>query len=162
MNDSLLKSSAAVVFFLAAAAMLSGCTTLRHGNVNSRPMDAEEVAAVTGASNSAHEPSITVSTQNQYGKRKSVQLPLEQGMTLQDALVETKVTRKFRDMDINVVRVTPYSKGQRVPLKAEYDPAKNRVGILHDMALHPGDHVMIVESDKSPLDEALSRFTGRR
>ena len=141
---------------------------MSRGNVNSRPLKPGELAeyhqqlAEEDAAPAADQPTIRVSTKGQFSRRKTVELPLEEGMTLQDVLTETKVTRRFRDMEINVMRVTPLSKGVAVPLQAEYDPAKNRVGVLHDMTMYPGDHVMIVEDTTSPLEQALGGVLGQR
>ena len=159
-----LASASLLVSLLAISS--TGCTVLSRGNLNSKPLDADQAAALTqdpaDNTNTTVQPTVTVSIKPEFGRCKTVTLPLDYGMTLQNALLETKVTRRFRDMDINVMRVTPQSRGQRVPLQADYDTVKNRVGILHDMTLHPGDHIMIVETSTSPIDDAISRFTGKR
>jgi len=141
----------------------SGCALLGRGNINSRPLKPGEIAELraTPAEAEASAATVKVSIKSEFGRRKSEELPLEQGMTLQDVLVETGVTRRFRDMKINVMRITPQSKGQPVPLQAEYDPTRNCVGVLHDMTLYPGDHVMIVEDLSTPFDEMLGRLTGK-
>ena len=141
---------------------------MSRGNVNSRPMEPGELAeyqqqlASEEEISSPEQPSVKVSIKGQLTRTKTLDLPMEQGMTLQNVLTETKVTRRFRDMDINVMRVTPHSNGVAVPLQAEYDSVRNRVGVLHDMTLYPGDHVMIVEVTKSPLEEALGGVLGPR
>lgn len=141
---------------------------MSRGNVNSRPMEPGELAdyqqklASAEEVSSPEQPSVKVSIKGQFSRTKTVNLPMEHGMTLQNVLAETKVTRRFRDMEINVMRVTPQSQGVAVPLQAEYDAVNNRVGVLHDMTLYPGDHVMIVEVTKSPLEEALGGVLGQR
>ena len=143
---------------LAVVISASGCTMLGRGNLNSKPLTPEELAETGHAPiemPGAGEPTVKVSIKSQFGRKTSEEMPLEYGMTLQDVLAATKVTRRFGDMKINVMRVTPQSKGQLVPLQARYDTSKNRVGILHDMTLHPGDHIMIVEVIKSPLEHVL-------
>ena len=146
----------------------TGCALTSRGNVNSRPLEPGELAeyhqklTVADEAGTPEQPSVKVSIKSQFGRKKTLNLPLEQGMTLQNVLTETKVTRRFRDMEINVMRVTPLSNGVAVPLQAEYDPAGNRVGVLHDMTLYPGDHIMIVEDTTSPIDKALGSVLGQR
>ncbi len=145
----------------------TGCAVFNRGNLmDSKPLDPDQAAALTqdpaDNTNTTVQPTVTVSIKPEFGRRKSLTLPLEYGMTLQNAVADTKVTRRFRDMEINVMRVTPQSRGQRVPLQAEYDTVKNRVGILHDMTLHPGDHIVIVETSTSPIDDVIGRLTGRK
>ena len=141
---------------------------MSRGNVNSRPLEPGELAEyqqklATGEIEATPEqPSVKVSIKGKFSRTKKLTLPLEDGMTLQDVLTETKVTRRYRDMEINVMRVTPQSNGMAVPLQAEYDTVHNRVGVLHDMALYPGDHIMIVEEVSSPLDDMLGSVTGKR
>ena len=146
----------------------TGCALTSRGNVNSRPLEPGELAeyrqklAAADEASSPEQPTVKVSIKGRFGRKKTLNLPLEEGMTLQNVLTETRVTRRFRDMKINVMRVTPLSNGVAVPLQAEYDPVGNRVGVLHDMTLYPGDHVMIVEETKSSLEEALGGLLGKR
>ena len=161
------RLAVSLLFAVALAASSTGCSLMSRGNVNSRPLEPGELAdfqqrAVEEETVNPNEQTIKVSIKGQFSRKKTIELPLEHGMTLQNVLTETKVTRRFRDMDINVMRVTPHSKGAAVPLQAEYDSARNRVGVLHDMTLYPGDHIMIVENTKSPLEEALGGFMNQR
>ena len=93
-------------------------------------------------------------------KPETVVIPLEPGMSVQTVLEDRRLTRRFKNMKINVMRITPESGGQRVPLKAEYDTVENRVGILHDFALYPGDHVVVEEDNTRPIDQFVARFGG--
>ena len=157
----------AILFGCTLVLSSTGCTLMSRGNVNSRPLEPGELAEYQQRQQEAEAdaapdgPMIKVSTKGQFSRRKTETLPLEPGMTLQDVLEETRVTRRFRHMEINVMRVTPHSNGMAVPLQAEYDSVKNRVGVLHDMALYPGDHVMIVEEVKSPFDELIGGMARR-
>ena len=81
-------------------------------------------------------------------------------MTVQHVLKGAKLTRRFRDMDIKVMRVTPQSGGRPVPLNVEYDRAKNRVPVLYDMVLLPGDQVVVVENNNTALDNAINGALG--
>lgn len=141
-----------------AAALLSGCTTMFGGLAAPRG-EALNVAAAAGE---AATPPATVQVvlKSTSGKTKQTTLPLTAGMSVQTALEQTGAIRKFTDMDIKVYRITPQSKGAVVPLQAEYDPAKNRVPILHDMALHPGDKVLVSENENSQIDLMIGKLTG--
>lgn len=106
---------------------------------------------------------VTIAVNSQYGGGEKLTLPLVPGMTVQQALEQADLPRRFkRGMQINVMRVTPYSNGRPVPLKAKYDTVKKRVDVLHDMVLHPGDHVVIAEGegpqDARGVHAILNRF----
>ena len=158
------RLASAIVFPALLVVSSVGCTVFRPApNVNSQPLDPETAAKLsmsTGEGQTQEEPQITVAIKPEFGRRKNVTLPLEEGMALQDVLQRTRVTRRFRDMKLTVMRVTPQSNGVRVPLQAEYDSAKNRVGILHDMTLYPGDHIVIIEENRTRDDEALGSLFG--
>ncbi len=104
-------------------------------------------------------PTVAMAIQAAGRKPKVKTLPLEPGMTIQTALEKTNLTRRFQNMEIKVLRVTPQSNGQPVPLQVQYDPVKNAVDILHDMALHPDDKIIVTEDTSNPLDKTLARFT---
>jgi hypothetical protein len=125
-------------------------------NLKSDSGESEPAAAAPPAA----EPVVVLTVKPQWGRTKHYTLPLTQGMSVQTALESQRLPRRFRNMDINVVRVTPYSNGHRVPLRAEYDTVKNRVGILHDMLLLPGDHVLVEENNKTQFDEMLGGLLG--
>jgi hypothetical protein len=141
-----------------AAVLCSGCTSLvglRGASSNPPP------AVDTPAGEAAAAPAtVQVTLKPKDGKPKQKTLPFTPGMSVQSALEQTAATRKFTDMEIKVYRVTPYSKGMPVPLQSDYDPSKNRVPILNDMSLHPGDMVLIEENDNSQLDLMLAKLTG--
>jgi hypothetical protein len=105
-------------------------------------------------------PTVDITLKPKIGRPKQKTLPLTPGMSVQDALAQTSAIRKFTDMEIKVYRVTPLSKGVPVPLQAQYDPAKNRVPPLHDMALHAGDKILVVENDNSQIDLLIQKVTG--
>jgi hypothetical protein len=134
---------------------LSGCTSLLGlSGIHHTPVD-------PAAAEQADPPAtVQVVLKNKRGNAKQSTLPLTDGMSVQAALEQTGAIRKFKDMEIKVFRVTPLSKGAVVPLQADYDPAKNRVPITHDMALHAGDKILVEECDNSQLQQMLQKLTG--
>ena len=142
---------------LLAAVSFSGCTSLLGlSGIHHTPVN----PATTAQAEVAEQATVKVTLKSTSGKTKQSMLPLSAGMSVQSVVEKTGAARKFTDMEIKVYRVTPLSKGQPVPLQAEYDPAKNCVPILNDMALHPGDLVLIEENDNSQLDLMLAKLTG--
>ena len=101
-----------------------------------------------------------MSIRPETSRAKRISLPFEPGMTVQNAVDAAKLPRQFKKMKINVMRVTPQSNGQRVPLRAEYDAVARRVSILHDMTLHPGDHIMVEEDTSSQVSQLLGSLSG--
>jgi len=151
------RSIAVCGLSLLAAVSFSGCTSMIGGLLPHHD-DALKVAAAGDAAESLGTVQVVLKTEND--KTKQYTLPLTPQMSLQNALEQTGAIRKFKDMEIKVYRVTPQSKGQVVPLQAEYDAAKNCVPVLHDMALHDGDKVLLQEVDESQIELMLQRLTG--
>lgn len=145
-------------FSLLATVSLSGCTSLLHfSGVQNTPVDPQATAQGDAGQ---PQPTVQVVLKAEGGKTKKSVLPLTEDMSVQTVLEKTGAIRKFTDMEIKVYRVTPYSKGAVVPLQAEYDPSKNRVPILNDMALHAGDMVLVEENDVSQFQLMLKKLTG--
>ena len=80
------------------------------------------------------------------------QFQLDSGMTVQQMLEKTKLVKKFRRMDIEVLRVTG---DERAKLDVKYDHTEAQVKPEYDYALYPGDHVIVQEVTKTALDDML-------
>jgi hypothetical protein len=138
---------------LLAAVCFSGCSSFM--NVMAPPVAATAVAEDQSAAQT-----VLVTLKPKNGRIKQKTIPYTEGMSVQTALEQSGAIRKFTDMDIKVYRVTPLSKGQAVPLQSDYDPSKNRVPVLNDLALHPGDKVLLEENNNSQLDIMIANITG--
>jgi hypothetical protein len=91
-------------------------------------------------------------------------MPLSEGATVQTALDFSKATRKFRRMDIYVLR-TPPSAGnvpaQAQKMQVEFNRKRHRVDPEYDYALYPNDRIVVQEDPTTFFDEAIEAVAGR-
>jgi len=85
-------------------------------------------------------------------KPKLEQMTLESGSTVQQTLEKAKLVKKFRRMDISIVRVI---NDQRAKMDVKYDHKNAHVDPLYDYALHPNDHLIVQEVNRTALDDML-------
>jgi hypothetical protein len=74
-------------------------------------------------------------------------------MTVQAALEKSGAIRRYRNMDISILRIVEGT-GQPLVLKVSYQPAKKMVSTEQDYALLPGDRVLV-----EPATGLLDRLT---
>ena len=90
----------------------------------------------------------------QYGKSKTVDVPLEEGMTIQSALKKTGADKKFRRAFIDLQR-TP--KGG-MPHKMAIDYKSGQVGHSTNYDLHPNDRIIVTEDPSTIFDDMAAKF----
>jgi hypothetical protein len=78
---------------------------------------------------------------------------LQNGMHVQDALEQTKLTARFRRMNVRIMRPAG---DQLAKLDIKYNHQTGRVDPLFDYALHPGDHLVVIEDTTTVLDDMIS------
>ncbi len=133
---------------VASAAMLafSGCAMIDAGGDGSLPTLRDgQVAPSAG-------PTLTMEIRESGKKPEIKQFPLDDGSTVQQLLEKAKLVRKFRRMDIEVLRTTG---DQRAKMMVKYDHTQAQVKPEYDYALHPGDHVIVQEITKTAFDDML-------
>lgn len=87
------------------------------------------------------------------GKKPEIKkLPLSEPTTVQATLVQNGLTKRFRRMNLDMGRV---AKGERHKLEMKYDHAKKMVNPLYDYAIHPGDHLVVIEDTSTVLDDMI-------
>ncbi len=111
-----------------AVLLLSGCSVMDIGGKQTLPLP--EAAAMAAPGPGA---SITMEIRPAGRKPEMVQLQLDNGATIQQALEKAGLVKRFRRMKIEVMRVTGE---QRAKLDAKYDHTKAQVNPLYDYALH--------------------------
>ena len=142
-----------------ATLVLSGCAVIDTGNeALPLPANADGTAAST--------PTITMEIRASGEKPEIKPFQLENGITVQQMLEKAKLVKKFRRMDIEILRVAA---DQRAKLVVKYDHSEAQVRPEYDYALYPGDHVIVQEVTKTAFDDMLEsvadplrRATGSR
>jgi hypothetical protein len=143
-----------------AMLVLSGCSVIDTAGDKSLPLPAGTELAQTPAT------TITMEIRASGEKPKITELRLDGDTTVQQALEKAKLVKKFRRMDIQVMRVAG---DQRAKLDVKYDHTAAHVKPLYDYSLYPGDHLIVEEVTKTALDDMLEsvadplrRATGSR
>jgi len=142
-----------------AILVLSGCAVIDTGNeALTLPANADGTAASA--------PAITMEIRASGKKPEIKPFQLEDGITVQQMLEKAKLVKKFRRMDIEILRVAA---DQRAKLVVKYDHTEAQVRPEYDYALYPGDHVIVQEVTKTAFDDMLEsvadplrRATGTR
>jgi hypothetical protein len=112
----------------------------------------EQAAAPVGAATA----SITIEVRPD-GKRAEInQIPLNGAPRIQEVLEQTKLVKRFRRMDIVLMRV---GGDERHKLDSRYDHSKGWVNPLYDYQLHPGDHLVVTEDTSNVFDDVLGSLT---
>lgn len=93
---------------------------------------------------------------NMVGQPVMFEGTIENNMTVQAALEKSGAIRRYRKMDVSILR-TVEGTGQPLVLKVSYLPGKKMVSSEQDYALLPGDRVLV-----EPASGFLDRLTTRQ
>ena len=140
-----------MILVVGTAAITCGCAAIdTTGAANS------ELPAIATAAQPAPA-SITVEIRPAGKKAEMRQMPLTNGMRIQEALEQLGLVKRFRRMRILVMRA---ASGQRHKLEVKYDHTAHAVDPLYDYALHPGDHLVVIQDTATFIDDMLQNLTG--
>ena len=142
------------LFFLICVALISAINTGCNWKLNPDNLD---VAEVTTA------PQQPVPTYKVlvYGKGEpqSIIGKLDAPKTVQDAVDEARVERKFARMEIVLARTNESVHG-REKMKVAYDAKKRRVVVSQDYALQENDIVVIKRDSVGSVQRVVDRLSG--
>ena len=144
----LLAALRTATLLLTLVAAGSGCAAL-HANPSMDLTDASVVPASEGGTKTA---AISLEVRASRGRPETQQLPLQGAMHVQDVLEQTNLTRRFRRMEIHVMRPIDDTLAR---LDIRYEHQAGRVDPLYDYALHPGDHLVVIEDTSTILTDML-------
>jgi hypothetical protein len=102
--------------------------------------------------------SIVIEFHGSGKKPKTLEMPLEPGMTVDDALVKAKANRKYRRSFVDIRRIAPGGLAHKMPI--DFDNGKHRCGYSTNYALHPGDHIIVTEDTSTLVDDLAQRYLG--
>jgi hypothetical protein len=129
---------------LMAVLTLSGCAAFDTSPNNSLPLPTGTDGAQTR--------SITMEIRASGEKPRIEQVVLDGDNTVQQALEKANLIKKFRRMNIHIVRVVG---DHRARMDVKYEHAKAHVDPLYDYALYPNDHLVVQEVTKTAFDDML-------
>jgi hypothetical protein len=96
--------------------------------------------------------------QPEKGKPDRVERSLSEPVTVQQALEQTRAIKKFRRIEVELVRQLPSGGFHKIP--CEYDRSTKRINPEFDYALLPGDKVIVKEDTTTIIDDILHSAGG--
>ena len=99
----------------------------------------------------------TVEFRTRYKQPQVIQIPITDGMCVQDALKTSGAQKRFSRMDVELARQVP--KSGWLKMEVNYDNSKRTVESAFDYAIHPGDRLIITEDNSTTIDRMLTKMT---
>ena len=79
-------------------------------------------------------------------------------MHVQDAVTKSRCLKKFRRIDVEILRAD--EDGQRQRMACHYDIKTKQIKSEYDYALMPGDYIVITEDPTTMVHDMLKDFAG--
>ncbi len=92
-----------------------------------------------------------------WGTGVDVRGEYKQDMRIDDVLEEHDLKRKFKNMDIQIIRRVPES-GQFVKMPVIYKAADRAVKPEQDYAIHPNDQIIVKQVINTMLDRFIDQI----
>lgn len=127
-------------------ALLSGCAALKPADKQDLPL---------GKSPNQPTDTYTVEFSDGFGGNRVFTGKIDESKpTVQSALEQSGAWRRYRSLEIDVIRKIP---GKFQPLKMPVDcqPSKKAVKYEQDYALHGGDRILVSPKNNNPLAKIL-------
>jgi hypothetical protein len=153
MRHSFLTLPAFALGLLAAG--LSGCAGF---GTSKSGLDAELSKASGAAAASVQTAKFDVVFQPKSGKPEHIERSLSEPLTVQQALEQSGGLKKFRRVEIELVRQLPSGGVHTIP--CEFDRSTRRINPEFDYALMPGDKVVVKEDSSTIIDDMLQSAGG--
>ena len=146
-NQQIFGQLALATMIVLGVAFSSGCSTLPSSLSSNGVFPGSPQNTSVALKSSAQ---YLVDMQMSYGGSKKFKGNIGQGATVQTAIDASGATKKFRKMDIVVMRNI---KGEQTPLKmsCEYNSTKKAVRPETDYALQHGDRVVVTPKSENQL-----------
>ena len=104
--------------------------------------------------------SCVVELHGEFGKPRTISVPVSGDTRVQDVLEASRAAGKFRRMDLMIVRPAPRDPQQMVKLVCHYDPGERQVTWDTDYAVLPGDRVIVTQDASTVVDDVAERLFG--
>ena len=140
---------------LMSVTMMLGCSALQL-DPSSADLVMRQGTETAAGQQIAAAPSVKLEIRAAGKSPEFREIPLREGMCIQDALIETQLTRRFGRMDLELMRRNAQGLAK---MDSRYEHKRNRVNPMYDYALHPGDHLVVTEDTTTVLDDMLKGLT---
>lgn len=144
---------AMATMILIGASLATGCSTLPSTFSSSGLLTESAQTPVASGSQAQY----LVDMQLAYGGGKKYKGNIGRGTTVQSALEASGATKKFRGMDVVVLRNVEGA-FQPLQMTCQYEPSKKRVRPETDYALQHGDRVVIAPKSENQLLKMFGTF----
>lgn len=135
---------------IATLTLSSGCATLDSLTSQTVPISENSING-----------KYTVEMHSTFGKVNPFKGSLTGSTTVSEALAESGAIKKYRAMDVEILRVVEHegrSRGLRMPV--EYSTSSREVPSHQDYALVDGDRIVVKPNSNGSLVKMLSSLTG--
>ena len=152
-NQKVIKSilqASTIVAFVGLLLASSGCSTLPQTQNQILPAGAAEATESPGV--------YEVQLQGTFGKASTAQGVIDGPITVQTVLERSGAIKKFRNMEITVLRVVQNS-GRGIKLPVDYQAGKKSVRPEQDYAIHANDRIMIQAISNSAIDKIVDSIS---
>lgn len=142
---------------LLSAALLIATLTLSSGCATLDSLTSQTVPITADSANGKY----TVEMHTTFGKVIPFKGGLSGSTTVSEALAASGATKKYRSMEVEVLRVVEHegrSRGLRMAV--DFDPASKLVIGHQDYALVDGDRIVVKPSSNGSLVKMLNSMTG--
>jgi hypothetical protein len=144
-----IQSVFVIALLIGPLGCLSGCSTLSNLNGPSQT----PIAAPSAGT-------YQVELSGGFSKESVYKGTLDGPITVQTALERSGAIKKFRDMDVTILRVVEESgRGLRMPI--EYLPGKKWVSPENDYAILPNDRILVESVSNNLIDIVVDSVTGK-
>lgn len=148
-NQKIFKSilqASTVVAWVGLLLAASGCSTLPQTQSQTLP---------TGATATTDSPGVyEVELRGNFGQTSRAQGVIDGPITVQTVLERSGAIKKFRNLDITILRVVQES-GHGLKLPVDYQAGKKSVRPEQDYAIHPNDRILIEAVSNSAIDKIV-------
>jgi hypothetical protein len=105
-------------------------------------------------------PTAMVEFHPSEGKVQATAIPIEPGMTVQDAIEKLSAGKYFRRS--NVILVRKSDSGEPFKMPVAWDKVQRRVADVNNYALHPRDRILVKEDTSTVVDDMFAKVMGKK
>lgn len=102
----------------------------------------------------------TVEMRLSAGRTKSVEVPLTAESRVQDVLDASQATKKFRNLEVFIMRRTNHASQPVLRMDCNFDRKKRQISWESDYAVIHGDRIIVREDRSDPFQKIVTSVLG--